>query len=97
MKYTDGPWVATGWCRTIVNGPDGATITAYPGAHLSVAEVQANARLIAAAPELLEALHVALNVEGPALVGAQFGAWAELDVQYHFRRIRAAIAKATGE
>ena len=50
---------------------------------------EANARLIAAAPELLEALEVALEtlLEQPELVG---------DADISIRTIKAAIAKATG-
>jgi hypothetical protein len=59
---------------------------------------EANARLIAAAPELLEALIALLNVESAALHGARTSAANDgLDVLYHFAAARAAIAKATGE
>jgi hypothetical protein len=60
--------------------------------------LEANARLIAAAPELLEALIALLNVESAALHGARTSAANDgLDVLYHFAAARAAIAKATGE
>ena len=57
----------------------------------------ADANLIAAAPDLLDALESMLNVEGPAIEGATFGAWDGLDVRWHFSKARAAIAKAKGE
>ena len=44
----------------------------------------------AAAPDLLDALHSLLNIEGAALAGAPPG----LDVPWHFAKARAAIAKA---
>lgn len=57
----------------------------------------ANARLIAAAPAMLEALTLLLNVEGAAKYGARLKGFAGLDVSYHFDAARAAIAAATGE
>lgn len=61
-------------------------------------EEEANARLIAAAPEMLEALESALNVEGAARAGSQFiPAYEGLDTGYHFEKVRAAIRKAKGE
>jgi hypothetical protein len=60
--------------------------------------IKANARLIAAAPDLLEAIIALLNVESAALHGARSSvANNGLDVAYHFNKARAAIAKATGE
>jgi hypothetical protein len=59
---------------------------------------EANARLIASAPELLEALILLLNVESAALHGARTSAVNDgLDVSYHFDAARAAINKATGQ
>jgi hypothetical protein len=59
---------------------------------------EANARLIAAAPDLLEAVVSLLNTESAALWGARLTAANNgLDVAYHFDKARAAIAKATGE
>lgn len=54
-QHTPGPWRAEGWERLIVNAANGDTIVACPGGAIraSLAELQANARLIAAAPELL--------------------------------------------
>ena len=49
-----------------------------------VAEQEANARLIAAAPELLEALEMAQL-------------WLEFDGRFNMQKINAAIAKAKGE
>jgi hypothetical protein len=60
--HTPGPWIACGWKNTVVNlpspnGKDHYTICVYPGHPLaSLEETQANARLIAAAPDMLETL-----------------------------------------
>ena len=47
-------WTIAGWNGTIVNDSEGMTIAVFPGRTLS--EAQANARIIAAAPAMLEAL-----------------------------------------
>ena len=47
----------------------------------------------AAVRELIEACQSILNIEGPAIRGAQAGAYAGLDVGYHFDKVRAALAK----
>lgn len=58
-KNTPGPWFTTGWnnlsVNTIVDGKE-CTITCPGGKpHATKEELQANAKLIAAAPDLLEA------------------------------------------
>lgn len=63
--HTPGPWIAEGWLGLTVNtqAEEGkATICAMPGGRkgASKEELQANARLIAAAPELLDLLALAL-------------------------------------
>ena len=63
---------------------DGFTVDGYEMEGCSLEEAQANARLIAAAPDLLEALK-------------QFLAWGEgKDCEYPFQQARAAISKALG-
>lgn len=61
-RHTPGPWTAEGWNNTTVNAADGSTITAAPGGvrGAKISEIQANARLIAAAPDLLAALELFL-------------------------------------
>ncbi len=100
-KHTPGPWSCADlgdennpWSSWSVyhNGPlchggDGCATTS---------ENESNARLIAAAPDLLEALHGLLNIEGAAVIGGRCKALAGLDVQYHFDKARAAVAKAEG-
>ena len=60
-------------------------------------EDRANARLIAAAPELLKAAYSILNLEGAAVAAVVgYKAHHGIDVKYHFDKVRAAIAKAEG-
>lgn len=90
-KHTPGPWKAHFEDAYFVTGPDlgrVAMMMNLKGAHglggrRSGNESAANARLIAAAPDLLEALKDAVrDSESP-------GQWLD--------EARAAIAKATGE
>lgn len=99
--HTQGPWqVEKGW-----NG-GGFTISSRTSktrnergliadtAHSAFREQEeANVRLIAAAPEMLEALKAAVRLENDRRAGCQFGAadYAELHQQ-----LTQAIAKATG-
>ena len=91
-KHTEGPWTSheleDGRFSVVHWGP-----LAYVGAdEPGVAE--ANATLMAAAPDLLDACYAALNLEAAARIGSMDGALKGLDVQYHFDQIRAAIANA---
>lgn len=54
VTHTPGPWTATGWQNLVVNAANGATLVAAPGgsAHAELAELCANAALIAAAPTM---------------------------------------------
>jgi len=56
---------------------------------------EANARLIAAAPEMLEALHGILSQENAAVIG-NGGPWNDPVTRAAFNAVRAAIAKAEG-
>jgi hypothetical protein len=52
--FTLGPWRAEGWENLVVNAADGATLSLAAGPRgAELAELKANAALIAAAPELL--------------------------------------------
>lgn len=64
--HTPGPWKAEGWKETVVNDSRGTTIALHPGdsREYGLAEVQANARLIAAAPDLLAACKLAVARNG---------------------------------
>jgi len=98
-KHTPGPWRATPrtpapWVD--VDRNDGRTLAVVQAGVKEDLPALANARLIAAAPDLLEALYSILNLEGVAKWGAK-DYMPGLDVYYHFQKIRAAIRKATGE
>src|SRR5690606_2674260 len=105
--YTPGPWFHDGngnvWRRdpkdlyqnggTVADDKPLATI--HKGWHHDGAEgypVEANARLIAAAPELLEALE-----DLASLAEAAMREVGEYDIEAELADARAAIAKATGE
>jgi hypothetical protein len=98
-KHTPGPW-AIDWnvSRIDVFSADAATLVATIRRSTLSAGIddvaKANARLIAAAPDLLEALILLLNVEKAALIGAEAPGLKGLDVSYHFEAARAAIARA---
>ena len=98
-KHTPGPW---SWCAVGWEEPSGAfdiEATTADGRHVIIAsrydwqhrveESEANARLIAAAPELLEALRGLRRWMGPC------GLDEEIDAA--MRAADAAIAKATGD
>lgn len=102
-KHTPGPWLATGWENTVVNIPDThhgghLTICVYPASGRAPrSEAVANARLIAAAPDLLEALEaIRARIDGewdsPALV--KFGGLRNTNEDIHALAMEA-IAKAT--
>jgi hypothetical protein len=64
-QHTPGPWKAEGWENLVVNSADGYTMTLAAGGKGAVlAELKANARLIAAAPDLLAALVAMVNRYG---------------------------------
>ena len=99
-QHTPGPWIVCGYKNLTVNaGPEGryseqSTIVLMPGARhereitsgTQLQEMQANARLIAAAPDLLAALQAVADY------------WAGGDVPADIdAAMRAAIAKATGQ
>lgn len=99
-KHTPGPWKAEGWKGIVVNDSNGHTLALAPGCSYSIEEMAANARLIAAAPDLLEALQ---NVIASTALPS---AWSDdiSEAQWQRQRLdecrdfaRAAIAKATGE
>lgn len=102
-KHTPGPWIATGWENTVVNIPDiyfggHLTICVYPASGQAPrSEAVANARLIAAAPDLLEALEairarIAGEFDNPALV--KFGGLRDINEDVN-TLAATTIAKAT--
>lgn len=100
-KHTPGPWsVRPTATNFIIDASDGLRVTAlswqplsYRMPHATKAEAEANARLIASAPDLLEAL-ILLEAEMVASgnAGSEDYGWPKAIVA-----TRAAIAKATGE
>ena len=111
-KHTPGPWKRDGLC--IDNGY-GFTVAAVSAERLDPDSetLEGNLDLIAAAPELLEALRALLNdvddlmSESAGVAGLHLNGdiapWSELEEGGRFERIssisqaRTAIAKATGE
>lgn len=68
LKHTLGPWIfegpiqdTTGTCDIITEDKIVARVTAYEFYNCTISESNANAKLIAAAPELLEALQILLK------------------------------------
>lgn len=89
-QHTPGPWVLKQFGGPQISGPNGYAVATMWGA-LSVRELAgqdaANARLIAAAPDLLEALEMMVAVSRSA---PGFSAMVRKDAEL-------AIAKARGE
>ena len=82
--YTKGPWgIMKGDHGLMIFSGECGRVVAMLARQVTTAEREANARLIAAAPDLLEALEWA--VDNPH------------DDAYWISQARAAIAKATGE
>lgn len=95
-KHTPGPWVAdVGWSSISVRQAGTGLFVAkaalidksFPADDQTA---QANARLIASAPDLLEALHAIAAIEDRM----HGGDWEEIELAREI--VRAAIAKATG-
>ncbi|MGN6290361.1 MAG: hypothetical protein ACTHNA_13995 [Sphingopyxis terrae] len=109
--HTPGPWsvIDNSWKVSTVYGPSGETVAecllsnaatdATLVAHAALKE--ANARLIAAAPDLLEALRTVRDWVADAASGQSFFSQAPADIVEmavgDIARIDAAIARATGE
>jgi hypothetical protein len=96
-NHTPGPWnVEENSSPPLIWGNDYEKPIAEVELHRSYAsygdgEAQANAQLIAAAPELLDACMVALGILD---TGTYAAAWVRHDAA---KQLRAAIAKAKGE
>ncbi len=98
-KHTPGPWRVVFGNRLGIHGPKDEIgwpkPIVYNAGLCTDEEAQANAQLIAAAPELLEALEDAWK----EMAGWSWTGSADRKGPYdeHRARIRAAIAKAKGE
>jgi hypothetical protein len=97
-KHTDGPWtVESSNEGGFVIEKDGYLVIASRGPHEKRAnEMLANARLIAAAPELLAALEGFLAMYIAAANSGDWGNW-NPEEDPEVIAARAAISKATGE
>jgi hypothetical protein len=103
VKHTPGPWRAEFGEAIVVKGADGARVAIATNldryGRRDTNEVEANARLIAASPELLEALRELHEAESARFPPAEAGqdaqtAWAtRIDVAHALAA--AAIRKAT--
>jgi hypothetical protein len=98
-KHTPGPWIVDygdtkGHVKSIAVNPDGytPTVARYDTLVTSISDSEkaANAALIAAAPELLEALEMVESL----LIGI---AMTDYPVTDELEKVTAAIAKAKGE
>ncbi len=107
-KHTPGPWAIRYDYVVQAQSFDGGRLVpvAQPyGVNCDGTDLFANARLIAAAPDLLEALRMWMDIhEKPAGFAGKYGK--ALDAAIHAQQVkvdaaaaaaRAAIAKATGE
>ena len=98
-KHTPGPWEANGYhIRQRITGSRSIAEVAYTGPHHTPPHEypkscrlvdEANARLIAAAPDLLEALE--------AIMGSDLFEWNGSAAFWLQDKVRASIAKAKGE
>lgn len=95
-QHTPGPWTIGGHDMDVISAPDRIPIaTIYNIIPRDVTEVRANARLIAAAPELLATLHLVeyiLNdlIQGKYIRDGAPNVWSALNT------VVASIAKTTG-
>lgn len=92
-KHTPGPWVSHAEVAGVIYGQDGHQVCTTPRTTRRETERDANARLIAAAPELLSALRELVEAVAPAVGGLTLEDWAIEPVA----AADAAIAKATGQ
>lgn len=89
-KHTPGPWGLDG---NLIEGPDGERVACITAYSRRTPKQKANARLIAAAPEMLAALQAVLaEIEGPDRPHST-DSWLPSHLAH---QVRAAIAKAEG-
>ena len=98
-KHTPGPWKVEhrGYKYIVSKSRDGyitRDVCRMDGSTMAAFAQEANARLIAAAPELLDVLELALRAHGTMLLSdPPQDPWVSWAVE---QKARAAIAKATG-
>ena len=91
-KHTPGPWQVgeEAGSEMIIYAPDGFAVASTVVFHRNYDQSRsANARLIAAAPELLESLQALETLFAPKARDSTAATWID--------KARAAIAKATGQ
>ena len=98
LSHTPGPWHTGSTIRTVIFAPDGYAIADAKTFHnMRQADTKANARLIAAAPDLLQALQQLISGDerdrADGLHLYQKGSPRDKT----WDAARSAIAKATGE
>lgn len=93
-KHTPGPWHAKGpddfWDFNILHDGDSLAVAAVVSNMRPLDEISANARLVAAAPELLAALQDCVAVMELDLAGLRV-------IQPELNQARAALAAARGD
>lgn len=100
-KHTPGPWKIDrrrSWSE--VRDPEGYVLAEVGAINCDASTAKANARLITAAPDMLDALYqlhaAAMNIEGDALFDSKPSQVAIRQLGEALTVSRAAIAKATG-
>lgn len=90
-KHTPGPWTQgkTNPCNVSANSA--LVCRTFPRGQYNTDSAEANARLIAAAPDLLDALKDALGILCRIVDGQEWGG-----IEDYIADMSAAIAKATG-
>lgn len=99
-KHTPGPWLIEGGGKShkSINSTNGACVADVWRINVRKQEAIANTRLIAAAPELLDALiHLLHNSAPPYSEDSGMDADFNSRYDYHSKKALAVIAKATGE
>lgn len=101
QKHTPGPW------RQGARGPNGCPVVGTEHGlmvamlahshHDHPEEAEANAHLIAAAPDLLAVLKEAADFWDSAADTDDRTAWIRILIDYHLPKMRAAIARAEGQ
>ena len=90
MRFTNGKWVVNPKAKSIVLLPNGMTVEVWKINTQSTEEAEANARLIASAPEILESLK--------KIIAIQFNSTASLaELNSQIKNAIPIINKATGE
>ena len=89
--HTPGPWIRGARLLDVCAGASVVATVACASSHPATEEqAHANARLIAAAPDLLEALEIVSNCVPDSTSGTTLGTW-------EMQKVREAIRKAKGE